>query len=381
MEFEAPIEAPVHKDPILAGAVGGPPVDVVTSVQWIAITAVHTMRQTFEAEIDISLTVRNGINVVDKSFLGPKIKITNGVGLSVIHDTSTQPARRGDDLSYQYHVRGEFSQKFELHQFPLDIQELQIRFQPQFAVLVPGTSAFFSKQLCRFVLSDTNDPVPVTLVKEGVTIAPLLYHVREVNIQVGHTPKIESKRGNIYSCVSSAVVVQRRGGFYYWNIMFPSFLFTSMEFLALMIATEDLADRLSVTITLLLTLAAYKIVSASAVPDIPYLTLLDIYVVACAIFSALLAVQHGIASVVMLDTNFDLISGLSVFGLWLMFNLYMVRLWKHARTTSLGTRKFVFEHERGNYYRKKKPHKENEEADEQCAVSICVSLDMRLIFL
>ena len=41
-------------------------------------------------------------------------------------------------------------------------------------------------------------------------------------------------------------------------------------------------------------LTAYKIVSANSVPDVPHLTLLDKYVVACTIFSAMVVRRHDI---------------------------------------------------------------------------------------
>lgn len=122
--------------------------------------------------------------------------------------------------------------------------------------------------------------------------------------------------------------MERQSGFFFWNVVFPSGTFTTMEFLSLLIPAEDLADRLSVTITLLLTLTAYKIVAANSVPDVPYLTLLDKYVVGCYLFSALIAGQNGAASVLLTDDEqFNLISGLVLLGLWVLFNLAYGMWW------------------------------------------------------
>jgi hypothetical protein len=41
------------------------------------------------------------------------------------------------------------------------------------------------------------------------------------------------------------------------------------------VPADEPANRLSVTISLMLTAGAYKIIAASAVPEIPHLTLLD----------------------------------------------------------------------------------------------------------
>ena len=78
-------------------------------------------------------------------------------------------------------------------------------------------------------------------------------------------------------------------------------------------------------------LTAYKIVSANSVPDVPHLTLLDKYVVACTVFSALVACQNGLASTALADAGdgeFDRISGLAVFGAWVLFNVYTLLRWQ-----------------------------------------------------
>lgn len=340
------------------GAIGGPPVDLIVSMQWVTLTAVNTMEQTFEAEIDCSFTAHNGVECVDPSFRGPMVKITNAVTIDVLHD-STDPVnadrgdgtvgypkdhhtqgtwrhpRRGNDYVWQLHVRGKFAQPFQLNSFPIDVQELGVHFQSKYAVLVPGGNVI-TKQLVRFVLADREDPTPATLVRQGVIVAPLLCKLRRLTIQVGHTPKHESKRGNIYSKVHSSVIVERQSGFFFWNVIFPSGAFTTMEFLSLLVPAEDLADRLSVTITLLLTLTAYKIVSANSVPDVPHLTLLDKYVVACTIFSAMVACQNGLASTALGDAgndlDFDRVSGLSLLAAWLAFNVYTLLRWQFLKS-------------------------------------------------
>ena len=52
-------------------------------------------------------------------------------------------------------------------------------------------------------------------------------------------------------------------------------------------AAEDMAVRLTVSLTLTLTAAAYKVAIESMTPNIGYLTLLDKYVLGCALFIAL----------------------------------------------------------------------------------------------
>ena len=53
-------------------------------------------------------------------------------------------------------------------------------------------------------------------------------------------------------------VGERRAAYYMWNIALPNFLLSLLVFTSFAIPKEDLADRLSVTLTLVLTSVAFK---------------------------------------------------------------------------------------------------------------------------
>ena len=57
-------------------------------------------------------------------------------------------------------------------------------------------------------------------------------------------------------------------------------------------ARMSTADRLSVTLTLMLTAVAYKFIVASALPQVSYLTSLDTYVLVCFLFLFLISVEN-----------------------------------------------------------------------------------------
>lgn len=58
----------------------------------------------------------------------------------------------------------------------------------------------------------------------------------------------------------------------------PNFLLSVLVFTSWAIPAEELADRLSVTLTLVLTSVAFKYMVAQELPKISYLTLLDKYI-------------------------------------------------------------------------------------------------------
>jgi hypothetical protein len=65
-----------------------------------------------------------------------------------------------------------------------------------------------------------------------------------------------------------------------WNMCFSLFVIDVMVFAAHGIPMADLADRLSVNLTLLLTAMAFKWVLSDQLPPVPYLTTMEIYVIA-----------------------------------------------------------------------------------------------------
>ena len=57
-------------------------------------------------------------------------------------------------------------------------------------------------------------------------------------------------------------LVRRRWSYQFWNIYIPICLLTTMTFASFLIPVGDVADRLSVTLTLVLTSVAFKYVVA-----------------------------------------------------------------------------------------------------------------------
>ena len=64
-----------------------------------------------------------------------------------------------------------------------------------------------------------------------------------------------------------------------WNLCFSLFVIDVMVFTAHGIPINELADRLSVNLTLLLTAMAFKWVLNDGTPNVPYLTVMERYVI------------------------------------------------------------------------------------------------------
>lgn len=112
----------------------------------------------------------------------------------------------------------------------------------------------------------------------------------------------------------------RRLPFYYiTNLVFPLFLLVSLTGTAFAVPYEDAADRLSVSLTLLLTVVAYKFVVASTLPAVAYLTWLDKYSLAALCVLSLVVAENALASV--LGEAFDTAAQITCVSVWVAINL------------------------------------------------------------
>jgi hypothetical protein len=92
----------------------------------------------------------------------------------------------------------------------------------------------------------------------------------------------ESSAGIIYPRCRFTVYLWRRTGYYISNVILPICVLTLLSPLSCTLNDDGTslgtADRLGITLTLLLTAVAYKFVVASSLPTVSYLTILDRFV-------------------------------------------------------------------------------------------------------
>ena len=77
------------------------------------------------------------------------------------------------------------------------------------------------------------------------------------------------------------MLVERRIGYWYTNVMLPIFIVTSCVLPSYAVPPDAFGDRAAILFTLLLAQVAYKYVIADKLPKISYMTLLDSYVFFC----------------------------------------------------------------------------------------------------
>jgi len=222
-----------------------------------------------------------------------QVEVNNSMRESY-HVLEQRVFHRGSDLLIQMRIDGLFSQACDLADFPVDELTLGIR------VVV----------CCR-----EQGPVPVQLVLHPALVGVVLPQGFELRQQwklkmdtdrpsptdgtscVGEL-KCElykhGRPGRYFPAVEATMRLKRRPFHYVYNCCVPNACFSGLAMMQFYISPFDVVDRLSVTLTLLLTAYAHKITIAQIIPAIPYMTALDSYTVWNSGMLILLTLAGGI---------------------------------------------------------------------------------------
>ncbi|MEM7600532.1 MAG: hypothetical protein AAF357_03850, partial [Verrucomicrobiota bacterium] len=81
----------------------------------------------------------------------------------------------------------------------------------------------------------------------------------------------------------SSVTMKRNSGYYQINVILPLFLIICMSWIVFWIPSSQIGPRISVSVTAMLTLTAYRFAIGSSLPKIAYLTKLDWFILGSSI--------------------------------------------------------------------------------------------------
>ncbi|KAL7531377.1 hypothetical protein ACHAWF_003744 [Thalassiosira exigua] len=275
----------------------------VARADFTHISDIDQVSQTFHARLFLILRIKNGerdSNLTKDSEDFPfdedgrltfrpsakwylnQLDFPNGKNITVLDSKVTTDK---DDLQIIQRVEGEFFERFELQNFPMDAQDLTITVSVNCA---------------------TKGPVPVEFVLEPVPGAPppqlgvdtvnFAYDdIWEINPSV--TPEVTDVGANAerrFPAVHLRACVARKPNFVLMNVAFPSAVISLLSLLTFFVSTEELGSRLDLSLTLLLTVVAFKYTSAAYLPQISYWTLIDIFTGLCSATVVLVNIFHSV---------------------------------------------------------------------------------------
>lgn len=263
--------------------------------------------------------------IVDPStvqFTKPRITFGNAIEINQIGEDvyMINPNDKPGYIKWEHEVAGTFAEYMELDDFPWDRQDLHIVLRMPF-----GRDNYRSFEAGK-----------KTVIKPWIELAE--FEVYQC------TTKVTTKDRK--STFTITVPVTRKSAYYSTNIMWVMSCLVFLNFSVFAIPVTDLADRLSVGLTLLLTAIAFKLVIADDLPRLAYWTKLDYYMNFMFAILFLISVANAVVTSLpkwgatdevlpAVDNVFFIIFAV----ICVIFNiayLYVVKVLKGRREASLG---------------------------------------------
>lgn len=292
----------------------------------ISLSTIDVVGQTFNASLILACgiypTADHAPITVPFDF-DPKFKFLNSIDAE-LKEISRFTAQ---SLEITYEISGTFSQVFHLQKFPFDIQSFEICLSTGHA-----TNITWDKNALTVLLVPASEaPVghewsigsSLIFMKDNFRLGNV-WDFQDTQSIASRSDAASSATGKIYCQIKYSIILKRLPSYHVWNILVPTFSICSLSFLAFCFPPDNLSDRLSVALTLLLTAAAYKVFTAQILPAISYLTYADIYIQVSFTFVCIIAIENAVAFRIRNPTtqnNFDDICVIALLVIWAFFNV------------------------------------------------------------
>jgi len=230
-------------------------------------------------------------------------------------------------IMYCQRLQGVFHEGFELHNFPFDLQHLHIGVTTSWdhdAVAI----SFDNKKLTRVSSA--------ALTSQTWNLAcPRLMSYKddwdEKSLPL-LSQSTDSATGVRYCRAYLALTITRRPNFIMWNVMVIMTLVGFFSFATYALEPEELGDRQAVVLTLVLTTVAYKYVTTSMMPEISYVTMMDVVIYSCMFLQAFMMLGICIsANIYDPNRTFDFMSAGFLFIGW-----FAILIWFAIRSIYLS---------------------------------------------
>lgn len=195
---------------------------------------------------------------IDKAW-NPRIQIVNQQHIFKTFPEIFEVSKEGD-VTYRQRYWGNFSQPLDLKEFPLDSQQLEIQF----------VAVGYNKREVLFV---QNPDEPSGLADKLSVSEWKVSHWSAEAIDYKPTKNVEPLSG-----FHLVVQADRNVRYYVIKIIIPLLMIVAMSWLVFWIDPKESGSQISVAITTMLTLIAYRFSIGALVPKVSYLTRLDYFI-------------------------------------------------------------------------------------------------------
>jgi hypothetical protein len=289
-----------------AQATGPAPREITASAYLADLVRVTGSDQSFVADLVLRLEWQDptladpegGTRTLPAADIGwPGLQVVNERDVDRMLPEAVEVGADGTVL-YRQRYMGVFSTRMDLRDFPLDRQRLSIE------LVLPGVRA----EDVRFVL----DPDDLVAVEQptvadwrllGFTGEPSTFEIRGA--------------GRASSSLTLSIDIGRKLGFWVGKAFASVAVIVLMSWVVFWIEPEQLNPRVSVTVTSMLTLIAYRFLLGQDLPRISYLTRLDHFLLGSTVLVFLALVQVATCSRLLAADRADAAVRLNFHSRWL----------------------------------------------------------------
>lgn len=257
--------------------------EVSVGLYLIDVSRVNGADQSFTADLFILLRWHDprleGVfeateRVPLESVWNPRLQILNQQSTSTTFPEQAEIGPDGTVITRQRYF-GTFSAPFDLHDFPLDHQRFSIR------MVVPG----YATDEVKLVPESAN--LAGDMRSETFSIADWDLG----GIAAGPEPYRVTAGGREISGYLLAFDGRRHIGFWAGKAFISVFIIVAMSWIVFWIDPKHVGPRLSLTVTSMLTLVAYRFLLSQMLPRLSYLTRMDYFLIGSTLLVLLAVIQ------------------------------------------------------------------------------------------
>lgn len=240
-----------------------------------------------------------------KEIWNPSLAIVNRQSITATMPDVAEITPDGT-VYYKQRIFGQFSQNLDFSDFPYDRQSFIIK------IVSTGNSP----DEVEFV----SDSVYKAMISEELTIKD--WKIFNVNNSI--MPYLVVRGSKPVSSLTVEISAQRQYMYYVYNFMIPLIFIIFMSMAVFWLDPKMAAAQISVSVTSMLTLIAYRFMIAGSLPKLSYLTRMDIFIFGATVLIFLTLIQAVLTSVLAGKGNETIAKRLDINARWLFPLIYII---------------------------------------------------------
>ncbi|OWF35286.1 gamma-aminobutyric acid receptor subunit rho-3-like [Mizuhopecten yessoensis] len=265
---------------------------VYVKVVFLKVGEIDTIKENFAADVFIQARWResqlDNTTVSEKDlsqFWCPRLLVHNVMDASkdrtwreLVHDKGGAAY-----VVEKRRIKGHFSEKLELMDFPFDYQSLSLQITSE----LPDS---------KVAIHEDNKEISAINVTCFVDEQEWFLYDYVESVQEVSTKEFSAKKHIQFPWLVVGCCAVRRAGFFAWNVILIMTLISSISLATFAVDRSLPQNRLQLSITLMLTSVTFKSVASANIPKISYYTHLDRYVLFGLLFTYVVCIWHAVIS-------------------------------------------------------------------------------------